>query len=91
MRVGRAVMERMWTPDRLARLAAAQELLDELGYDMRHRVPVSLKHALRQWEYEFDGETRGALVREAVLVIVVLPAAGPERDGDLFYAWRRSA
>src|SRR5205085_2813803 len=91
LRVGRAVMERMWTPDRLARMAAAQQLLDELRYEMRYRVPVSLKHALRQWEHEFDRETRGGLVRETVRVIVLFPAARPEEGDDLFFAWRRRA
>ena len=99
-RVGRAVLERMWTADTLARMAAAQELLDRLGYGLHHRVPVSLKHALYQWEHEFDDETRRALVQDAVIVIVLfpaarLPAAGPDSldsadsDGELFLGWRR--
>lgn len=88
-RVGRAVLERMWTADTLARMAAAQELLDRLGYGLHHRVPVSLKHALRQWEHEFDDGTRRALVRDAVIVIVLFPVARPDSDDDLFLGWRR--
>jgi len=103
-RVGEAVLERMWTADTLARMAAAQEMLDRLGYGLHHRVPVSLKHALHQWEHEFDNETRRALVRDAVIVIVLFPAARPcspdspdsldstdsaHFDDDLFLGWRR--
>lgn len=90
LRVGRAVMERMWTPRTLARMALAQELLDELRYDLRYRVPVSLKHALHQWEYEFDPDTRRALVREAMLAAVLFPAVRPGADDELFFAWRRA-
>ncbi|MFG2130591.1 hypothetical protein ACGFNV_22620 [Streptomyces sp. NPDC048751] len=88
-RVGRAVLERMWTADRLARMAAAQELLDRLGYDLPHRVPVSLKHALHQWEYEFDDETRRALVRDALIAVVLFPVARPDSDDELSLCWRR--
>ncbi|GHB75742.1 hypothetical protein GCM10010347_52750 [Streptomyces cirratus] len=90
-RVGRAVMERLYSPGGLVRMAAAQELLHGLGVELAYPVPVSARHAVHQWSHDFDRDTRRSTVSDALLAVVVGPAPQGDSGGEvrLFFAWRR--
>ncbi|MEU7067446.1 hypothetical protein [Streptomyces sp. NPDC046161] len=89
-RVGRAVMERLYSPGGLARMAAAQELLHGLGIELSYPVPVSPRHAVHQWSHDFDQDTRRSTVSDALLAVVLGPPSqgGGGEDVRLFFAWR---
>ncbi|MFF4474411.1 hypothetical protein ACFYZ3_33255 [Streptomyces sp. NPDC001599] len=88
-RVGRAVMERLCTPAGLARMAAAQELLRRLGHELPEPVPVSVAHAMRQWDLVLDEASRRSAVRESLLSVALSPSRGRPDAVRLFFAWRR--
>ncbi|MFE3765505.1 hypothetical protein ACFXPI_27515 [Streptomyces sp. NPDC059104] len=90
-RVGRAVMERLYSPGGLVRMAAAQELLHVLGIELAHPVPVSPRHAVHQWSNDFDQDMRRSTVNDALLAVVLgpPPPGGGGEEAGLFFAWRR--
>ncbi|WP_330293499.1 hypothetical protein [Streptomyces sp. NBC_00576] len=88
-RVGQAVIGRLYTPAGLARMAAAEQLLHQLGYELPQPVALSLPHAVRQWTRDFDQDTRKAVVRDWLLAVVLNPPRSRHEDAELFFAWRR--
>jgi len=87
-RVGQAVMDRLCTPAGLARMAAAEQLLRHLGYDLRRPAPLSPAHAARQWTHDYDHGARRASIRDSLLAVVLNPSRSRHGETELFFAWR---
>ncbi|MEV5879372.1 helix-turn-helix domain-containing protein [Streptomyces sp. NPDC052101] len=74
-RVADAIVDRIFTPESLRKLALAQEVLVAEGIEIDQPLPVSPRHARHQWDHALPAETRRAFITHSVDHVLVAAGA----------------
>ncbi|KUN02121.1 hypothetical protein AQI95_29030 [Streptomyces yokosukanensis] len=86
-RVADAVVDRIFTPESLRKLALAQEVLVAEGIEIDQPLPVSPGHARHQWDHALPAATRRAFITYSVDHALV--AAGADGEPSTTISWKQ--
>ncbi|MGP3951248.1 MmyB family transcriptional regulator [Streptomyces sp. 7N604] len=91
LRIAREALPRIFTPEAIRQLAAAQEILTAGEAELALNVPVTAQHAVHQWQHSMTPARRRGMLMLALASVAVSPAGGQRvgpRAVHLAYAWR---